>query len=450
MMKIKSPQSLVAGLTLLLCVGVASPIFAQRVDEASGKLKFVIILSRHGVRSPTGSPEQLNQYSAQPWPKWDVPPGYLTPQGARLMTIFGAYYRSYFGRLGLFSATGCADAKHVSFYSDSDQRTVETGKSLADGMFPGCSTNEQSEQHALAAGQADPLFHSLTSGVGQPDRDRVVASIAGRIGSNVAGVTEAYQPQLEKLQRILLGCPPASTCPQPGHTATKLLLDIPASLDGGKGGHLVELKGPLNTASTITENFLLEYTSGLPMDQVGWGRVDLATLKQLMDLHTAASDLTRRSSYFATVQASNTLAHILDTLQQAATGKAIPGALGKLGDSAVILVGHDTNLANIAGMLSLNWLLDGRRDDTPPGGALVFELWQYPGVSSYKVRAFYTAQSLEQMRNVTTLTLDRPPATANVFVPGCSTGGDGFFCEWKSFQQTVTTAIDPTFVKLSF
>ena len=171
------------------------------------------------------------------------------------------------------------------------------------------------------------------------------------------------------------------------------MLDIPASLEGGKGDHLPALKGPLSTASTITENFLLEYTSGLPMDQVGWGRVDIATLRELLALHTAASDLGRRSSYLATAQASNALAHILDTLQQAVTGKEVPGALGKLGDYAVILVGHDTNLANIAGTLNLNWLVDGRRDDTPPGGALVFELWEQPGTSTYEVRASHCADS---------------------------------------------------------
>ncbi len=141
----------------------------------------------------------------------------------------------------------------------------------------------------------------LTAGVGHLDHDRALASIAGRIGSDPAAVTEAYRPQLERLQRILLGCPATAPCPQPGHTAARLLLDIPASLEDGKGDHPANLKGPLSTASTITENFLLEYANGLPMDQVGWGRVDLATLKQLLALHTAASDLTRRSSYLATV-----------------------------------------------------------------------------------------------------------------------------------------------------
>jgi 4-phytase/acid phosphatase len=391
--------------------------------------------------------EQLNQYSAQPWPKWDVPAGYLTPHGAQLMNIFGRYYRAYYAQQGLFGATGCADAAHVSFYADSDERTVETGKALAAGMFPGCPADEQSEQHALAEGQADALFHSLAAGIGKPDHDRAVASIAGRIGNNPAGITEAYLAQLEALQRILLGCPSATPCPAPGHAAAKPLLDIPASLDGGKGDHLAELKGPLNTASTITENFLLEYTNGMPMDRVGWGRVDLATLKQLLDLHTAASDLTRRSTYLATVQASNLLDHVLKTMTQAVSGRAVPGALGKPGDRAVVLVGHDTNLSNIAGMLNMNWLVDGRRDDTPPGGALVFELWQGSTQSSYQVRVYYTAQTLEQMRNLTALTADSPPARADVFLPDCSGGGSGFPCDWQLFQQRVSARIDPSFVK---
>jgi len=442
-----SPHLLLRLCIALVLLPVVSPVLAQGAENPASKLKLVIILSRHGVRSPTGTPEQFNPYSAQPWPRWDVPPGYLTPQGATLMTIFGAYYRSYYAQQGLFDAGGCADAAHVSFYSDSDQRTVETGKSLAAGMFPGCPLREQSERRALAEDQADPLFHPLTAGVGHLDHDRAVASVAGRIGNDPAAVTEAYRPQLERLQRILLECPATGLCPQPGHTAAKLLLDAPAGLEDGKGDHVAAMKGPLSTASTITENFLLQYTSGMPMDQVAWGRVDLATLKELLALHTAASDLGRRSSYLATAQASNALAHILDTLQQAVSGKEVPGALGRLGDQAVILVGHDTNLANIAGALNLNWLVDGRRDDTPPGGALVFELWGHLGGSHFEVRAYYSSQTLDQMRNLTVLTLANPPAKANVFIPGCSTGAGDFPCDWEAFKQTLTTAIDPTFVK---
>ncbi len=92
-------------------------------------------------------------------------------------------------------------------------------------------------------------------------------------------------------------------------------------------------------------------------------------------------------------------------MQQAVAAQPVAGAIGKPGDRLLILVGHDTNLAAIAGALNLNWLIDGRRDDTPPGGALVFELWKTPGKEEYSVRTYYTAQSLDQMRNATPLSL---------------------------------------------
>ncbi len=447
MARIKSQRWLLLGTLALACMARGDNNHTPPGNGEPGELKFAIIVTRHGVRSPTGTPAQLNQFSSQPWPNWDVPPGYLTAQGARLMSNFGAYYRAYFAQQGLLPAAGCSAAARVSFFSDSDQRTVETGKSLAAGMFPGCTPRERSEQHALAEGVPDPLFHFLSAGSAHADHDRAAASIAGRIGEDPAAVTEAYRPQLEELQRILLDCPAASACPEAAHSQGKLLLGVNASLDKGSGDHLVELRGPLFTAATISENFLLEYANGLPMEQVGWGRVDLATLKQLLALHTAASDLTRRTPYLATVQASNPLAHILATLQQAVSGKQVPGALGKPGDRAVVITGHDTNLTNIAGMLNLNWLIDGRRDDTPPGGALVFEVRQSPGGGSYQVSVYYTAQTLEQMRNVSPLTLEAPPARANIFIPGCSNPGKTFPCDWKGFEQTVTSAIDPAFVK---
>ena len=68
----------------------------------------------------------------------------------------------------------------------------------------------------------------------------------------------------------------------------------------------------------------------------------------------------------------------------------------------------------------------------------MFELWQNSATPSYEVRAYYTAQTLEQMRNVAALTLENPPAKATVFIPGCSTGGEGFPCDWKAFEQTLT------------
>jgi 4-phytase/acid phosphatase len=87
---------------------------------------------------------------------------------------------------------------------------------------------------------------------------------------------------------------------------------------------------------------------------------------------------------------------------------------------------------------NLSWLIGGRLNDTPPGGALVFELWQKRGAANQEVRVFYTAQTLEQMRNATPLDLVNPPERVAVFVPGCSQADAS--CEWNAFQRSVRAA----------
>ncbi len=419
---------------------IASSVTAQnepRVTKSpDAELKFVVYVSRHGVRSPTGKPEQYNPYSIATWPSWNVAPGYLTEHGYRLMKLFGAYDRMELARQGLLSATGCEDASHVTIHADSDQRTRETGKALAEGLFPGCDI----PVHALPEGVQDPLFHAIPAGVGHPDSALAVAALSGRIGGNPNNITEAYSTELAELDKIL------ATCGTPADREAKRasLLEIPAKLAPGRGDRLAELRGPLNTASTLTENILLEYTEGLDASSVGWGCVDAPKLRSLVDLHTAASDFAQRTKTIAQMQASNLLDHIRRAMEQSVTGKPISGAPDMPSDRALFLVGHDTNLTNIAGLLNLTWIVDGRRDDTPPGGVLIFELWKSGATGSYSVRTYYSAQTLEQMRSASSLTLSNPPQRVPVFLPGCSE--QDLSCSWSSFSMTLDQTIDEHYV----
>jgi 4-phytase / acid phosphatase len=392
-------------------------------SEPREDLKFVVIVSRHGVRSPTGKIDQLNQFSTQPWPVWSVPPGYLTEHGAKLMTLFGAFDRELLAKQGLLAAAGCGDADRITILADSDQRTRESGKAIAAGLMPSCNL----EIHALTEGTPDPLFHPLGPEGVHPDKQLATAALAGRIGGNPSELVEAYRPQLQALEEVLAG---AGTQPKMS------LFDIPSSIAPGRGDHLVDLRSPLGTAATMAENLLLEYADG--MAQVGWGRVDAHKLRGLMQLHTASADLERWTSYIARAQSAPMLGAIVGSMQQVVSQKAVAGTPGRKSDRLLVLVGHDTNLTNISGALGLSWLIDGRRDDTPPGSALVFELWQNGATSNYSVRLFYTAQTLDQMRNITPLSLSDPPERVPVFVPGCSKADAS--CDWSTFASLIRAA----------
>jgi 4-phytase/acid phosphatase len=343
------------------------------------------------------------------------------------MELFGSYDRAEFAKQGLLSADGCADAPKLTFYADSDERTLETAKSLAQGLMPGCDVPVRSRPQ----GTNDPLFHPLPDPRAKDATARARAAIAGRIGGDPANVSLAYREQIAMLDHILATC---GTAPST-ETKRTSLFDIPASLSEGTGDHLAEMKGPINTASTLSENLLLEYTEGMDSANVGWGCVRREEIQALMALHTAATDFTQRTPEIAKAQAANLLHQIDLSIEQAAQRKAVSGALGKPDDRALFLIGHDTNIENIAGALNLTWIVDGRRDDTPPGGALVFELWRNTTSGAYTVRTYFMAQTLEQMRMSSDLTLKNPPDRVEVFLPGCST--TDMSCPLPSFSKLI-------------
>jgi 4-phytase/acid phosphatase len=98
-------------------------------------------------------------------------------------------------------------------------------------------------------------------------------------------------------------------------------------------------------------------------------------------------------------------------------------------------------------MLDLHWLTPGYPpDSTPPNMSLTFEVWR-DGAGHRFVRAYVLTQRPEQLREGPPLTTANPPDRAPVFIPGCSTAGEGYPCDWDTFQRIVGAAFDPAFVR---
>jgi 4-phytase / acid phosphatase len=161
------------------------------------------------------------------------------------------------------------------------------------------------------------------------------------------------------------------------------------------------------------------------------------------------ADLMRRTPYLARARGSNLLAHVLRSLEQAASGKATAGALGQPGDALLVLAGHDTNLSNLSGMLGLSWKLAGYQpDDTPPGGALILSLWRDSETGRLSVKLRYLAQTLDQMRNASPLSVASPPASQEVPMPGCEAEQRDRGCPWETARLLMQNAIDPHFTSM--
>jgi len=357
-----------------------------------------------------------------------VAPGELTPHGRDLVKIMGAYYREWLTGEKLFSQTGCQDAGRIYIWTDTDQRTVETGRALAESFLPGCGLVIYSRLH----GRQDPIF----TGDGTTDPGLEAQALRQRLGRQPQKLIADHAVALNELRFILLG--------EKG-TPWKLLESPVGVLVKAKS---VVLTGPFAPSSSLSEDFLFEYANGMRGSDLGWGRLTKENLYRVLELHSVYTDLMRRTPFLARVHGSNLLVHLLYSLEQAMSGKPVPGALGNAGDALLVLSGHDTNLSNISGMLGLSWHLPGYQpNDTPPGGALIFSLWRDSATAEYFVKTQYVAQTLDQMRNGESVTMATPPASQQVAIPGCGPVSQSG-CSWQSFRQTVQQAIDPRFTTM--
>jgi len=401
----------------------------------SAALELVVILGRHGIRSPLLTPAEMAPYAAQAWPQWPVAPGVLTPHGGRQMVAMGGYFRDRYTKEGLLSGQSAEDVDRIQFRSDSDQRTIESAVRLAEGLLPGAAA----VIHHRPQDAADPLFVPVRLNIGQPDRALAAAAILGRIGNDPQAVFEAHRPTFVRLQHILYGDEPIAPDKRPP------LLQSPG-LGPGTNTNLVALTGPLRQGLVMTDALLLEYAEGMPLSQVGWGRMTRADLTDLLSVHSLEFDLTQKTFYCAQAQGSNLARHLRETLDQAVSGRAVAGAIGTPAQRMLVVLGHDTNLINLAGLLGLSWIVSGSPNDPVlPGGSLVLELRKGDdGVQ--RVRIYYATQTLDGMRGGEPVDAAHPPALAPIFIPGCSDSSPGYDAPLTKFEQRLEQAIDPKFV----
>jgi 4-phytase/acid phosphatase len=431
------------GVVFVLVLGLPAGLSAAHAQippvPPGWQLERAVLLSRHGVRAPTESNEALDQHAVTPWPAWPVAPGFLTPRGAELMRLMGAYYRVLYGGRGLVQADDCPPAGTVAAWSDVDQRTRVSGASLLAGMYPRCATLALRNQNDPSV--PDPLFHPRPTSSCPMDAATNRAAILARIGGDFSSVMREYAPQLAAMQAVLCPTGVAAGGRRCGLPAT------PPALEMRPNGE-VKMKGPFGLGATAAEIFLMEAAEGWPKEQVAWGRLtDDAALINLLSIHRLTVDLTQKTVPVARQKGSNMLAQIVATLQD---GHKFPGLAATAEPVRfALLVGHDTNISHIEGLLRLSWKISGfQPNDATPGGALAFELLREVSTGQRYVRLAYYAQTLQQMRQATALSFNDPPGLQAVELPGCEPYVRDKACPLDRFVEIARAAIDPGCVSI--
>jgi 4-phytase/acid phosphatase len=437
---------LLAVITFLASQSWTSHVSADSTDK--GDLLRFVIVSRHGVRAPLTKPDELALWADRNWPElstdWQVQtPGDLTPTGKALVRLMGQYYRTLLASEDLLPLHTCPAPANVFVWADVDRRTLDTGKALLEGVVGGCPG------FAIHSSDSniDPLFHPIKAGVCSLERERTEAAILGRVGGDFGRVQRAEQAALETLQTVL-GCCKPDLCHRFGKPEGCTLPMLGSHLkwheptDSTKGNPTISLEGTLGISSTVAEILLLEYASGFKGEKWGFGRVDRDQMLQTSRLHTLLFDIMERTPYLAKRQGSELLKQVASTLLRAAGVPELGPVWVPKRATFVAFVGHDTNIANLAAMLNVSWQQpEYQMNDTPPAGALIFELRRG---NDHRLRVFtsYIAQSPQQMAEMRRLDLDHPPHRTELFVPECSSSEPGYPCLLQTFHDAALRALD--------
>lgn len=418
---------------------------AAQVDgmPADWTLVSTVIVSRHGVRSPTHAHPPLDKLSPDAWPGWVVPAGYLTARGGSLAERMGRYYGDWLRARRVLPENTCPAPGTLYGWADIDQRTRETGSALLQGIAPGC---DMRTAHQSDLTTYDAVFHPVAAGDCPLDPGAARGAIEARLAPDgVAGLNKRYAATIARMGEVL----GYSRSPACGAQGGCKLEDVPTRLRVEGDGSGVTLRGALGSAATASEVFLLQYGEGFPDNDVAWGRIrDESDWARLLEAHNAQRDLLDRTPYLAATNGTPLLAVVLDALTRSATDAAAPppapvrGPVLPAGNRVYVLTGHDTNVANLAGMLKFDWQLPDQPDNTPPDGALVFSLWRNPAGEPF-VRVEFIYQSMQQLRQLTALSLDEPAKRVTLPLADCADGPDGRACRWPVFAQRAKAALTP-------
>ena len=362
---------------LLTSIVPVSFSHADTLPEPGYRLIRTVIFSRHGVRSPIQTVAALKPWANRPWPIWPVKAGELTHRGKALIKAQWTALKPDLVKNGLVPENGCPAPDQYSLVADEDQRTRETAVAIFEGLAPGCEIRPQ------YGTRYDPLFHPDIVSYREMDHQKALEEVQERLAilENDPAITAA----LNRLQDITGCCGKRLSQRETGKNHATLQ-ELPTRIKIDAKKPKLDISGKWPVASSIAEIMLLEYAQW-PDRNAGWGKVDETVLQQIVPLHDSVFDATHRAPLLARAGGKYLVKNIHDTL------------LSEQSPPLSILVGHDTDIAYVGGLLDISWSVPEQgRNPIPPGSFMSFELWQKTD-GEREIRVYFNAPSFASLHS---------------------------------------------------
>lgn len=399
-------------ITLLFLCPLLAMAQLQRSDafKEQYKLKEVVILSRHNIRSSLSvNGSMLQKMTPHQWIKWSAAPSELTLRGGALETIMGQFFRKWTVDEGLFTENAVPTVDEVNFYANSMQRTIATAQYFSSGFMPVANLHIN---HRFTPSKMDPVFFPALTKSSEAFKAQALKEIAAMGGKKgIVGINEGLKDSYQLIEKVLdlknsPACKSGEVCAFNDYN-TQLKLEK---------GDEPNMKGSLKFANSASDALILQYYEDTDPVQAAFGqKLSNDEWEKIAKVKDVYGDVLFTAPIVAVNVAHPLLVYMKDELN--AKNRKF-----------TFLCGHDSNIASVNAALEVEEysLPQSIEKKTPIGSKLVFEKWvDKEGKEFVAVNIVY--QTTEQLRNVTLLNLENRPVVFSLKLKGLKANPDGLY-----------------------
>ncbi len=410
-----------------MCTGLSEIVAVSgSLSHPGYTLEEVVILGRHNIRAPLSTDGSfLDEITPYSWFRWTSDSGELSLRGGVLETIMGQYFRKWMESEAFIPENYIPAEEEFRFYSNSYQRTIATARYFSSGLLPLANTNVE---YHMTIGEFDPVFRLKFDYMSDAYRQDIIKQLADMYKvDDIAKVTEAagLEDNYSLLSDVI-----ALTESNAYRDGSVGALRTDDSVFTFETDHAPELTGSLITGNQISDALVLQYYEEDDPIKAAFGKeLTRSQWIQISEIMDVFSDV-----LITPPLVSAHMAHPMLT--------EIQNELNNDNRKFTLICGHDINVVSVLAALDAeNYTLPGSiQPKTPIGVKLVFSKWLSEAGEEY-LSLDLVYQTTSQMRNLTMLDTDTPPAVFPVSLKGLERNADSLY-SFSELEARLTEAID--------